>query len=94
MKINKQKREEQKLKKDFQLVYGGDDVALEKQQKLNSITDEIRILEKQHERAKAEELDIELYQQKMGGLDSETQAQIAQAKKEIEMNKQEYKEML
>ena len=47
------------------MVYGSDDLALEKQHKLNSVNDEINILQKKYDREKAEALDIERYQKKM-----------------------------
>lgn len=74
------------------MVYGSDDLALEKQQKLGSVTDEIKILEKKYEEAKAEELDIELYQRKIGG-DSETTISINETKREIEANKLKFKDL-
>lgn len=39
---------------------------------MNTVTAEIKILERKFEAEKAEELEIELYQKKMGGVDSET----------------------
>ena len=48
-------------------MYGNDDLVLDKQQKMNSVNDEINILQKQFERAKAEEKDINDYREKMGG---------------------------
>ena len=76
------------------MVFGSDDLALEKQQRLNSLTDEIKILEEKFAVAKYEELSIESYQKKMGGIDSETDISINETKKEIQANKLKYKELL
>ena len=61
LKISKQKKEEKRLRSQINQVYGGDEEALDKQQKMNSLYDEIAILQKKFNEAKAEEKDIKTY---------------------------------
>ena len=75
------------------MVYGSDDLALEKQHKLNSLNDEINILQKKYDREKAEALDIERYQKKMAG-ETEVDISINETKREILENKAKHKELL
>ena len=42
-------------------MFGSDELALEKQVLINSLNDEVAILQKQHDAAKSEELEIERY---------------------------------
>lgn len=82
MRISKQKKEEKRLRKEFQQVYGSDDLALEKQQQMNSLNDEINILQRQHQNLKSEEQDIRNYQERMGG-DTEIAISIRETSKQI-----------
>ena len=75
------------------MVYGSDDLALEKQHRMNSLNDEINILQKKYEREKAEERDIERYQKKMAG-ETEVDISINETKREILENKAKHKELL
>ena len=75
------------------MVYGSDDLALEKQHKLNSLNDEINILQKKYDREKAEALDIERYQKKMA-VETEVDISINETKREINENKAKHKELL
>jgi len=59
LRIVKQKKLEEKLKREVIQVFGSEDLALEKQQKMNSLNDEVAILQKRFEIAKAEEQEIE-----------------------------------
>ena len=75
------------------MVYGSDDLALEKQHRMNSLNDVINILQKKYEREKAEERDIERYQKKMAG-ETEVDISINETKREILENKAKHKELL
>ena len=75
------------------MVYGSDDLALEKQHNLNSVNDEINILQKKYDREKAEALDIERYQKKMT-VETEVDISINETKREINENKAKHKELL
>ena len=75
------------------MVYGSDDLALEKQHKLNSVNDEINILQKKYDREKAEALAIEQYQKKMA-VETEVDISINETKREINENKAKHKELL
>lgn len=76
-------------------MYGNDDLVLDKQQKMNSVNDEINILQKQFERAKAEEKDINDYREKMGGGSSgDVYQSLQEVTKEVQLNKEKYKALL
>ena len=65
IRIAKQKKLEKKLQNDIHIVYGSDELALDKQQKLNSANDEVNMLQRQHDAALAEQNTIEQYQKSM-----------------------------
>ena len=75
------------------MVYGSDDLALEKRHKLNSVNDEINILQRKYDREQAEALDIERYQKKMT-VETEVDISINETKREINENKAKHKELL
>jgi polyhydroxyalkanoate synthesis regulator phasin len=55
LRIAKQKKVEEKLKREVQQVFGSEELALEKQVQFNSLNDEVAILQRQYDVAKAEE---------------------------------------
>jgi polyhydroxyalkanoate synthesis regulator phasin len=55
LRIAKQKKVEEKLKREVQQVFGSEELALEKQVQFNSLNDEVAILQRQYDAAKAEE---------------------------------------
>ena len=75
------------------MAYGSDDLALEKQHKLNSVNDEINILQRKFDHEKAEALDIERYQKKMT-VETEVDISINETRREINENKAKHKELL
>ena len=83
-----------KLKREILQVYGDDDVVLDKQQKMNSLNDEIAILQKKFNEADAERKSIESYREKMLGTSSESSVQVKEASRELATYKKKHKEMM
>ena len=91
-RLVKQKKEEQKLRKDIQHHYGTEDISLEKEQKMNSLNDEISILQRKLQEAENEQRAIQSYQAQAEN--DEVEVSIREAKKEINLHRLKHKELL
>lgn len=92
-RLVQQKKEENALKSEIQTFYGTEDITLEKEQKLNSLKDEITILQKKFDAAQAEEKSIQDYKEKVMGSESEVVVSIRQSKTELANLRSKYKQL-